>query len=308
MALLFTADAPRAHIWREIFAAHLPDLDFRTLAEIGNPQDIRYLVGWQLERAVMARLSHLELLFSIGAGIDQLHLDLVPAHVPIIRMVEPGIQRGMVEYIVMMVLALHRDLFDYMAWQTAQKWQPVKTPPAAARRIGFLGLGDLGRRCAAALQPFGFPLSGWSRSPQSVEGVKSFHGPDALPAFLAQCDILICLLPLTQETQGILNAQTLAHLPQGAALINAARGGHVVNADLLAALERGHVSRAVLDVCTPEPLPAGDPLWNHPRVVLTPHVAGQTSLRESALAVIANLQRHWAGAALHGLVDRARGY
>lgn len=172
----------------------------------------------------------------------------------------------------------------------------------------MMGLGVLGCAVLERLAQFGFALSGWSRSPRTLPGVDCHAGADALPAFLEGCDVLICLLPLTTETRFILNASLFASLPRGASVVNAGRGGHLVAADLIAALDSLHLSAAVLDVAEPEPLPAGDPIWSHPRIWLTPHIASVSQPESGAEAVIANILRERNGEPLIGLVDPQRGY
>jgi len=171
-----------------------------------------------------------------------------------------------------------------------------------------MGLGSLGQAVLQSLSNFGFSLSGWSRSAHSIENVECYAGEDQLNGFLATCDMLICLLPLTDETRGILSRKTLSQLPRGAALINCARGGHLVDEDLIALLDEGHLSGAMLDVTEPEPLPAGHAFWDHPRILLTPHVASMTRADSAAQALIANIRRHQAGTSMDGEVARDRGY
>lgn len=308
MALLYMADPVRGEIWRQRIAEMAPDVDVRIWPQVGNPAEIRWLAAWDVQGDPIAAFPGLEVIFSTGAGIDQFDLSRIPAHVAVVRMVEPGIIEGMVEYAVMSVLALHRDLPGYMALQRQGLWQPTLARPAAERRIGVMGLGSLGQAVLERLAPFGFPLAGWSRSPRHLPGVETFAGNEGRAAFLARTDILLCLLPLTTETRGILDASLFAGLPAGSALVNVGRGGHLIAADLLAALDDGTLSWAMLDVSEPEPLPADHPLWRHPRIVLTPHVASQTRPETAVVALLENLRRHAAGAPLIGTVDRRRGY
>jgi glyoxylate/hydroxypyruvate reductase A len=240
--------------------------------------------------------------------VDHLDLSALPPDVLVVRMVEPGIVNGMIEYVTMSVLALHRNLIDYVRLQTAGDWRPLDVLPASARKVGVMGLGVLGHAVLNRLGAFGFPRYGWSQSPKDIPGVTTYAGAGALELFLRQCDILICLLPLTPATRGILDRRVFCALPRGAALINVGRGGHLDQQALLDALNSGDLSAAILDVCEPEPLPESHPFWRHPRILLTPHIASMTQPETAALAVIDNLRRHQRGEPLRDLVDRARGY
>lgn len=308
MALYYTAAPERGRIWKSMIADALPELEVRLSPAIGDPTDIRFLAAWTLPPELIEALPNLEVLFSLGAGVDQLDLSQVPERVTIVRLIEPNLADGMAEYVAMAVLALHRDLYAYADQQRAELWQPLPQVPARNRRIGIAGLGEMGRAALAALKPFGFSLSGWSRSPRDLAGVTCFHGAEGLQAFAAQADILVNLLPLTPETRGILGGELFAQMPRGAAIVSAGRGGHLDPEALIAALDSGQLSRAVLDVTPVEPLPAGDPLWTHPRIVVTPHVAAATDIEGSGKAVIANLRRHLAGEPMIGIVQRDRGY
>jgi len=308
MTFLYKANAVRGREWARWFAERAPDLPFRLWPDIGNPADVRYLAAWVPPDDVAATFPNLELVFSVGAGVDQFDVSKLPAHVPLIRMLEPGITDSMLEYATMAVLALHRDLVQFIAQQREQVWRERQITPAAKRRIGVMGLGLLGQAVLDRLKPFGFPLAGWNRSPRSIDGVTCHAGTDALPDFLAQTDILVCLLPLTDETRGILNASLFERLPRGARLLNIGRGGHLVEADLIDALERGVLSAAVLDVAEPEPLPADHPFWSDPRILLTPHIASMTAPETAVEFVLETIGRHRRGEALPGRVDRERGY
>lgn len=308
MALLYKSDPARGAEWAAILAQKAPDLSFRIWPEIGDPADIRYFAAWMPPDDLMTQFPNLELLISVGAGVDHFDLSKLPPDLPVARMVEPGIVDGMVEYVSMAVLSLHRDLIDYVAQQRAEVWKQIRVRPASTRRVGVLGLGMLGEACCRMLVPFGFQVAGWSRSGREIDGVTSFAGTDALPEFLARTDILVCLLPLTDETRGMLNAELFAQLPKGAKLVNSGRGAHLDQDALLAALDSGQISAAVLDVTSPEPLTTGHPLWSHPRVLVTPHIASMTQPETAVEVVLENLRRHQAGEPLIGLVDRQRGY
>ncbi len=309
MTFLYKSDPVRGAVWSELLARQMPELPFRIWPDIGDPREVRYLAAWQPPDDLATRFPNLEVLFSTGAGTDQFDFSLIPERLPVVRMVEPGIIDGMVEYVTLAVLSIHRDWHTYCHQQRAVQWQTHRVYPAASKRVGVLGLGVLGRAVLEKLRSFGFSCAGWSRSPRQVTGDVECHaGPDGLQVFLARTDILICLLPLTDSTRGILSKPLFDQLPQGAALINVGRGGHLVQQDLLQALDEGRLSSAILDVCDPEPLPHEHPFWHHPRVVLTPHIASMTQPETAVDAVVDNLRRHRVGLPMVGLVDRARGY
>ncbi|KQY81820.1 glyoxylate/hydroxypyruvate reductase A [Pelomonas sp. Root1444] len=305
---VYKADLVRGRQWAEVFRREAPQIDFRLWPDIGDPARVHYLAAWEPPNDLADRFPQLKLLFSSGAGVDQFDLFALPRELPVVRMIEPGITRGMVEYVTHAVLDLHRDMPAYRRAQQRGAWSPLPVRTAAERRVGVLGLGSLGQAVLTQLAAFGFDCAGWSRSRRVVDGVRVLAGTDELGEFLARSDILVCLLPLTDETRGFLNAALLQRLPRGAALVHVGRGPQLIAADLLSALDAGQLTEAVLDVTDPEPLPPAHALWSHPHVRITPHIASMTQPVSAARAVIDNLRRFERGEPLVGLVDRQRGY
>ncbi len=311
MAIAFLSDADKIGEWARALGRELPseEIVIGADAALARAADIEAAVVWYPRPGVLARLPGLRAIFSLGAGVDHVFTDpALPDGVPIVRLIDPALTEQMTEWVVMNVLRHHRLMPVYAQQQAAGQWRRHDIPRAGARRVGLMGLGALGHAAAAALAPFGFPLAAWVRSARDWSGGELFVGAEGLEAFLARSDIVVCLLPLTPETAGILNARTFALMPEGAAVINGARGGHVVAADLIAALDSGHLSAATLDVFTQEPLPDSDPLWRHPLVTVTPHVAAVTLADTAAREIAENIRRLRAGRPMTGTVPPARGY
>jgi glyoxylate/hydroxypyruvate reductase A len=307
VTFLFNSDATRGEVFRKIFDRELSDLPFTMDAASVDPDVVRYLITWTVPET-LASYRNLEILFSIGAGVDQFPLARIPPRVKVVRMVEAGVVRMMQEYVTLAVLALHRNLPAYLHQQRRGEWRPRPQIQANHRRVGILGLGMLATAVLRALELFGFPLMGWSRTGREIAGVTTYHGSDGLALMLRRTDILVCLLPLTAETRGILNADLFALLPKGACLVHAGRGAQLDHDGLVAALDSGQLSSAILDVTDPEPLPGDHAFWSHPDILLTPHVASVTQAESAAYAVIENIRRHRVGLDPIGLVDRTRGY
>ena len=305
---LYKSDPTRGQLWADVFRRRAPGIDFRIWPDIGDPAQVRFLAAWVPPEDIATRFPNLDVLFSSGAGVDQFDFSMLPPTLPVVRMVEPGIVNGMVEYVTHAVLGLHRDMAQYRRQQAQGLWKPLPVRTAGERRVGVLGLGSLGKAVLAQLVSLGFDCAGWSRSRHAVDGVQCHAGAEELPAFLASTDILICLLPLTDSTRGFLDATLFAQLPAGAALVHVGRGPQLVEADLLAALESGHIAEAVMDVTDPEPLTPGHPFWTHPRIQLTPHIASMTQPLSAAEAMLDNLARFEAGEPMVGLIDRKLGY
>lgn len=240
-----------------------------------DPASIGYVMSFTPPPGKIASLPNLKAAFCLGAGVDGFLADPdYPRRVPLVRFVDRTLSDEMAQYVLMHVLIHHRRQRFFDAAQKAGEWRQETLPRRTEdTRIGLLGMGEIGSFAAARLIDLGFQVSGWSRTAKSIPGLTSYAGEDQLAAFLGGCDFLVCLLSLTRKTRGILNAKTFAALPKGAVVINVARGAHLVEADLIAALDSGHLSGAVLDVFSEEPLPAASPLWHHGKVTVTPHIS-----------------------------------
>lgn len=309
MALLFLSEADPADPWREALLAEMPDLDIRVWPDqIGDPDDIDVALVWNPPPGELSRYPNLKAILSLGAGIDALIQDDTLPDLPLARMVDPAMTSTMADYILLAVLRHHRHFDLFEREQRAGRWTFVFPKRPEDRTVGILGLGELGNAAACKLRDHGFNIRGWSRSSKKIDGVQSFHGRDQLESFVGAAEILVCLLPLTPDTRGILNASLFAALPKGACLINAARGSHLVENDLLDALEQGQLSAATLDVFETEPPPTTSPLWLHERVLITPHVASYCVPKTAAKGVAANIKKARSSEPLNNLVDRRQGY
>ncbi len=310
MALLFSSAMDPADWWTAELARRVDDLEVRVWPDVGDVADIEFALVWQPRAGDLRRYPNLRAIFSLGAGVDHLLGDpsQLPPGVPIARVVDPLLTAGMTEFVLLHVLRYHRCWPEYMAQAVDHVWRPHRQYTTSDRTIGIMGLGVLGRAAADALTGLGFTVVGWSRSPKNLPGLTTFHGDDGLMPFLGRAQILICMLPLTPATAGILKAGTFAALPEGAVLINLARGAHLVEADLIPALDSGRLSAAALDVFRTEPLPPAHPFWAHPAITVTPHVATLSDPRSVADLVVANIRRIRAGEPPANAVDPAVGY
>jgi glyoxylate/hydroxypyruvate reductase A len=310
MALLLITSADRVDIWRDALHAADPVLTVRLSQDLpGAAKEIEFVLCWQPEPGLLGRLPNLRAVFSIGAGVDHILRDVsLPARVPVVRMIDPSLDNAIVQYILLAVLRQHRKLDAYREQQARGVWNKLGMSNLHMPRIGILGLGRLGARAARLLAELGYPVAGWSRGVKRVDAVESHCGPAGLSTLLARTDILVSLLPSTKETIGILNADLFARLPRGAHIVNLGRGEHLVEGDLLAALDSGQVSGATLDVFCREPLPEGHPFWHNPKIIITPHDGGDTIPRTAAKFVTDNIERIRAGREPVGLIDREKGY
>lgn len=307
--LVFAAGGVKPDAWVPALRAAAPEVDVRMAAEITDPGAVEFGFAWRNPPGFWHAFPNLRAIFGMGAGVDALLSDPdLPGGVPIIRMVDPHLAIGMSEFAMMRTLHHHRSLHVYEQQQTAQLWRPIRPPLNRDRVVGVMGLGEMGGLCARDLAKAGFQVRGWSRRPREIEGVRTYSGEAGLAEFATGCEILICVLPLTPETTGVLNAALFDRLAHGACLISIGRGPHLVEADLLAALESGRIAAATLDVFAVEPLPAGHPFWSHTAIRVIPHAAS-FSFPETGAGVLAeNIRKILRGEPVPETVDRSSGY
>jgi glyoxylate/hydroxypyruvate reductase len=300
--------------WEARFNEVCKDRRVLRLPEAGfDPAEIHYAAVWKPAQGALAAFPNLRVIFNLGAGVDALMVDSSLPKVPVVRVAVDDLTGRMTEYVLLHVLMHHRQELYLRACQREKRWKPRSQWPASAISVGIMGLGTLGADAASALRRLGFRVSGWSRSPKLIDGIDGFHGAAQLDAFLRRTDILVCLLPLTPDTQHVLDRGLFAKLkrdsPMGApVLINAGRGGLQNEADILGCLDDGTLGAASLDVFANEPLPVDSRFWTHPKVVLTPHNAADTDPDEISKYVARQIERFEAGGLLENVVDPARGY
>jgi glyoxylate/hydroxypyruvate reductase A len=304
---LLLATAVHAAAWEKAFRAALPDATLHVWPDA--PDDVDYALVWKPPAACFERVRVRRAIVNLGAGVDALlSIPALPPGVPIVRLEDAGMAEQMAEYVTLAALGAYREQRVYAEQQREARWVQRPRLDKASFGIGLLGFGVLGRAVAEALRPFGFPLLAWARRTRDAEGVSVHVGDDGLHALLAQSSVLVCLLPSTAATRGLLDAATLRRLPRGAHLVNVSRGDLVVEKDLLALLDDGHLASATLDVFVDEPLPGAHPFWHHPRIMVTPHVSAATLIDTSVAQVAMRLAAHFDGGPLEGVVDRTHGY
>lgn len=308
-ALAILVDPHWARSVAAAVAQRMPGLEVVTDLDTIDPSSVAYLATWNPPPGTFSKLRHLQLVCSSGAGAEKLiEAEDLPASIPIVRTVDPATNAGVAQYVTYMLLRQFRGFARYEVQQRERCWQRHPVPAAGGTTVGILGLGSLGRDVARVALALGFRVAGWSRSPRDVSGVECHVGEAGLSACLRRSDCLVCVLPQTPQTLGLLDRRALEQLPTHAYVINVARGGLVVTADLLALIDAGHLSGAALDVHVREPLPSDDPLWTHPRVTVTPHIASHTTAQALAEQLCDNIERLRRGQALRNCVDRQRGY
>lgn len=302
MKILFASIAEKPETWLPLLRQALPQDELT----VSPAKDVDVALVATPPAGTFEKLGRPKLVQSLWMGVEKLLADpALPRGVPLARLIDPGMVAAMSETVLAHVLDWHRHLYQYRAQQRSRKWQRIEQRMASDRTVGLLGLGELGSDAARRLLALGFNVAGWSRRPKELPGVRSFTD---LPAMLRLTDALVCLLPLTRETAGVLNARTFAMMRRGGCVINVARGAHLVARDLLGALDNGWLAHAYLDVFDPEPLPAGHALWAHPGVTVTPHIAALTEPRTAVPKLAENVERVRRGETPANLVDFQTGY
>jgi glyoxylate/hydroxypyruvate reductase A len=309
MPITFISKTKAPTPWISALRKLKPNLDIRIFPEDTNREKVDFALTWNHQEGAFDHYPNLKVICSMGAGVDNLMKDKnLPKGVAIVRVVDTELAIAMNEFVIALIMNHLRGLNAYKIDQQNKSWTPCSYLMIKDVRIGIMGFGKLGQSLAQALLKLDFKVSGWANSPKKMPEVNVFIGQDELPQFLLQSDILVCLLPLTDETKGILNKSIFTLLPKRAFLINVARGGHLAEEDLLEALENGHLSGASLDVFNQEPLPQDHPFWTHPKIHITPHIASITDPKSVAPQVLENYQRMKDGRALLNEVSREKGY
>lgn len=294
--------------WLAALRSELPDMDIVERDDDFDPAAVDFVVAAMAPPGAMAQYPNVKLIVCLLAGVEKLLDDPDLPDVPIVRSGPPDGDEMISDFALLHALRHHRNMPEYVAAQRNAEWKKINPKPVRERRVGVMGLGNIGLPVAERLRDAGFAVRGWSRGPKSVDGIETFHGADGLASFLGGTEILINLLALTPETENILCASTFAQLPAGACVVNLARGQHVADADLMAALDSGHLAAATLDVFRQEPLPADHPFWTHPGITITPHSARAIQSDRIVPQVVDNIRRALAGQPLQQMVDRAAGY
>ena len=309
MALMFKSTGDDPVGWKKYLDEYGAGVEMRVWPDVGRIEDIEYALVWRPEPGDLKRYPNLKVIFSMAAGVDHIFLDKeLPKGVPVCRIKDTDLTAQMSEYAIYGVLHYHRHMAGYAKAQGESAWRKHPRGDTTRTDIGVMGVGEIGGDTARKLAALGFRVHGWSRTAKTIPGITVHHGLDQLPTFLGTCRQVVCVLPLTAATDGILNARTFAQMTKGSFLINMGRGRHVVDADLIAALDSGQLAGAMLDVFHKEPLPSDHPFWRHPKVIVTPHIAGDLNPRTCAMQVAENIKRHRKGEALQNVVNPDAGY
>lgn len=309
MALLLTPPVLGDQIqWRESLLKLIPDLDIRLWPDVGNPDDILYILVGRFNLNDLPELPNLRAIMPMFAGLEHLLFHPRCPSVPILRTGLPDGDKSMTEYTILHVLRHHRQMPDYLDQQSRAEWKVLDQKQPHEQRVGFMGFGQMAESPGRILSKMGFDVAAWVINERENDEIKFYIGAKSLNTFLARSDILVCLLPITNKTRGIINSKTLQRLPKGASFINLGRGEHIVEADLIQSLDSGHLSNATLDATIQEPLPKNSPLWNHPKITIMPHVARRVRPENVGIQVAENIRRDRLGLPFLWEVDREAGY
>jgi glyoxylate/hydroxypyruvate reductase len=309
MSILFFSESDAANPWRETFARELPGLPFRVWPDCGPVEDVRYALVWKPPPGFFVQFPNLKAVLTLGAGVDPIPRDpRFPEGVRLLRLIDAGFAEQMAEYALYGVLRYQRRIVEYESLHARSHWEQLEPRFARELTVGVLGLGVIGRRVAERIAACGYPTAAWTRTARRTDAMEVFSAAAGLRPFLQRSRVVINVLPLTPETENLLNAEAFAAMPRGGFVINMGRGAHIVDADLLAALDSGQLEGAMLDVFRDEPLPASHPFWHHPGILVTPHVAAPTIASEVQSQIVENIKRMERGEAPLGAVDLKKGY
>jgi glyoxylate/hydroxypyruvate reductase A len=309
VTILYYSESDPPEPWQEAFARELPGIEFRVWPDSGPPENVRYALVWKPPRGFLAQFPNLKAILALGAGVDPIPSDpTLPKGVPLLRLVDVGFPAQMADYAMYAVLRLQRRMGELEALQRQARWNQIDPYFVRDFPVGVMGLGVIGSVVAQRLAAAGYAVAGWARSAKRIEGVEAFAGSETFRKFLSRSRVVVNTLPLTPQTENILDAAAFAAMPRGGYVVNIGRGAHVVDRDLISALDSGQLEGAMLDVFREEPLPSSHPFWRHPGIVVTPHVAAPTIASEVQAQVIENIRRLERGESPLGLVDRDRGY
>jgi glyoxylate/hydroxypyruvate reductase len=306
MRIVFAASGTRAQPWVEALREAVPDAQVEEWQPGSAPAD--HAVVWSPSQQFFEEQPHLRGIFNLGAGVDALLKLRLPANAIVVRIDDGGMAVQMAEFVCHAIIRHFRELDTYERDIAQGKWSFRKPLLRSDFPVGIMGLGVLGQRVAQAVRHFEFPVSGWSRTPHGLSGVRCYAGAEQFDEFLAATKVLVCLLPLTPDTQGIMNSRTLSKLMPGGYVINVARGGHLIEEDLIPLLDSGQLAGAALDVFRTEPLPPEHPFWKHPKITVTPHTSARTLREETIGQIVGKIRAFERGEPIAGVVDRQRGY
>lgn len=308
MALLFLSDFQDAKVWSEAIKKLDPQIEIYCWPEVPHPEKVEFIGSWSYEDVDYTKFPNLKAVSSLAAGIDHFKLNKIPQHVPVARIIDPDMRVQMSEYVILAVMNYRRHFIAYKQQQQQKIWCKIPEIEMIKLTVGIMGIGSLGLNAALKLRNVGYPVIGWSRTKKTIADIQIFAGEAELPDFLRRTKILICFLPVTAKTKNILNAKLFAMLPQGAYIINVARGALLVEEDLIKFINNGHLAGACLDVYRQEPLPMGHPFWQHPRIMMTPHMSSNPILQTAVQQIVTNYHRMQRGQKLLNEVNKNFGY